>query len=129
MSVVGERSQMYVGGAWVGAASGKTMRVTNPATGEALAELPDSGRDDALAAGSTSRNDAARATTMTAISLGRICEERRLTSVVIKVLTRKNTGVIGQIFLDHPAKRKIAFTGSTEVGKRLMAGASKQLRR
>src|SRR5438445_436652 len=47
MSVVGERSQMYVGGAWVGAASGKTMRVTNPATGEALAELPDAGRDDA----------------------------------------------------------------------------------
>src|SRR5213596_2427750 len=47
MSVVGERSQMYVGGAWVGAASGKTMRVTNPATGEALAELPDAERDDA----------------------------------------------------------------------------------
>src|SRR2546422_1715179 len=47
MSVVGERARMYVGGAWVGAASGKTMRVTNPATGEALAELPDAERDDA----------------------------------------------------------------------------------
>src|SRR5256712_13690476 len=46
MSVVGERSRMYVGGAWIGAASGKTMRVTNPATGEPLADLPDASRDD-----------------------------------------------------------------------------------
>jgi succinate-semialdehyde dehydrogenase/glutarate-semialdehyde dehydrogenase len=37
--------------------------------------------------------------------------------------------MIGQAFLDHPAVRKIAFTGSTEVGKRLMAGASEQLKR
>src|SRR5256712_5676217 len=31
--------------------------------------------------------------------------------------------------MDHPVVRKIAFTGSTEVGKRLMAGASAQLKR
>src|SRR5437667_11334767 len=249
MSVVGERSQMYVGGAWVGAASGKTMRVTNPATGEALAELPDAGRDDAwkavdeaakafaawaatpglergkilrrifelmteqrddlarlvteengkpfdearrkvafatgyfswfaeearrvygeivpppvsgkrlwvlrqplgvvgaitpwnfpatmvtrkiapaLAAGCTVVLKPASATPLTALALARICEAAGLPSGVFNVLTSKNSGVIGQVFLDHPALRKIAFTGSTEVGKRLMAGASEQLKR
>src|SRR2546428_9439845 len=46
MSVVGERSRMYVGGAWIGAASGKTMRVTSPASGEPWADLPDASRED-----------------------------------------------------------------------------------
>src|SRR5438552_7043721 len=249
MSVVGERSQMYVGGAWVGAASGKTMRVTNPATGEALAELPDAGRDDAwkavdeaakafaawaatpglergkilrrifelmteqrddlarlvteengkpfdearrevafatgyfswfaeearrvygeivpppvsgkrlwvlrqplgvvgaitpwnfpatmvtrkiapaLAAGCTVVLKPASATPLTALALARICEAAGLPSGVFNVLTSKNSGVIGQVFLDHPAVRKVAFTGSTEVGKSLMAGASQQRKR
>ncbi len=41
MSIVGEHAHMYIGGAWVGAASRRMMRVTNPATGEVLADLPD----------------------------------------------------------------------------------------
>ncbi len=45
MSLVSERSRMYVGGTWVNAATGQMMRVTNPATVEALAELPDAGRE------------------------------------------------------------------------------------
>ena len=249
MSVVGERSRMYVGGAWIGAAGGKTMRVTNPATGEPLADLPDAGRDDvwkacdeaakafpkwaatpalergkilrrvyellterrdelarlvteengkpfeeakrevafatgyfswfaeearraygeivpppvpgkrlwvmrqpigvvaaitpwnfpatmvtrkiapALAAGCAVVLKPASATPLTALALARICAEAGLPAGVFNVVTGKSSSVIGQVFLDHPGVRKIAFTGSTEVGKRLMAGASAQLKR
>src|SRR5207247_2267415 len=83
----------------------------------------------ALAAGCTVVLNPASATPLTALALARICEAAGLPSGVFNVLTSKNSGVIGQVFLDHPALRKIAFTGSTEVGKRLMAGASQQLKR
>ena len=249
MSVVGERSRMYVGGAWVGAANGDTMLVKNPATGEVLAELPDAGEEDvrhavdaaagafprwsttpaldrgkilrrifelmterrdelarlvtlengkpfeeakrevafatgyfswfgeearrvygeivpppvagkrlwilkqpigvvgaitpwnfpatmvtrkiapALAAGCAVVLKPASATPLTALALARICEEAGLPGGVFNVVTSKSAGVVGRTFLEHPAVRKIAFTGSTEVGKRLMAGASEQLKR
>src|SRR5207253_3835998 len=35
---------------------------------------------------------------------------------------------IGQEFLDNPLCRKISFTGSTEVGKKLIEGAAKQVK-
>ncbi|MGQ0571662.1 MAG: NAD-dependent succinate-semialdehyde dehydrogenase [Armatimonadota bacterium] len=249
MSLLGERSSMYVGGAWVAAVSGQTMRVTNPATGEVLADPPDAGehdvskavdaaakafrpwaalpamergrflrkiydlmterRDDlarlvtlengkpfeearrevtfatgyfswfaeearrvygeivpppipgkrlwilkqpigvvaaitpwnfpatmvtrkiapALAAGCTVVLKPASATPLTALALAKICEDAGIPPGVFNVVTGRNSGAIGQVFLDHPAVRKIAFTGSTEVGKRLMAGASAQLKR
>jgi len=249
MSLVTERSRMYVGGSWIGAANGQMMRVTNPATGEVLAELPDAGRDEvwravdeaakafktwsslpalergkilrrifelmterrddlaklvteengkpfeeakrevafatgyfswfaeearrvygeivppptpgkrlwvlkqpigvvaaitpwnfpatmvtrkiapALAAGCTVVLKPASATPLTALALARICEQAGLPAGVFNVITGRRSGEIGQVFLDHPAVRKIAFTGSTEVGKRLMAGASAQLKR
>jgi succinate-semialdehyde dehydrogenase / glutarate-semialdehyde dehydrogenase len=40
------RTRAYVNGQWVGAASLKTFDVTNPATGEVVASVPDMGRDD-----------------------------------------------------------------------------------
>jgi succinate-semialdehyde dehydrogenase/glutarate-semialdehyde dehydrogenase len=249
MSIVGERSKMYVGGEWVGASNGGLMRVNNPATGEVLADLPDASRDDvvkavevaakafktwaalpglergkilrrvfelmtqrrddlarlvteengkpfeeakkevafatgyfswfaeearrvygeivppptpgkrlwvlkqpigvvaaitpwnfpatmvtrkiapALAAGCTVVLKPASATPLTALTLARICEEAGLPAGVFNVITGKRSGEIGQVFLDHPAVRKIAFTGSTEIGKRLMVGASAQLKR
>ena len=240
---------MYVGGAWIDAMTGRTMRVTNPADGEVLAELPDAGRDDvwravdvaakafpawastpavergrilrrvfdlmteqrdelakivtqengkpfdeakrevafatgyfswfgeearrvygdivppptagkrlwvlrqpigvvgaitpwnfpatmvtrkiapALAAGCTVVLKPASATPLTALALARIGEEAGLPAGVFNVVTSAQSAVVGQTFLDHPAVRKIAFTGSTEVGKRLMAGASQHLKR
>ncbi|MDR7482363.1 MAG: NAD-dependent succinate-semialdehyde dehydrogenase [Armatimonadota bacterium] len=249
MSLVTEQSRMFVGGAWVGAGGGETMTVRNPATGEALAELPDAGREDvwravdaaaaafpawaatpaiergrilhrvfdlmtehrddlarlvtqengkpfeearrevafatgyfswfaeearrvygeivpppvagkrlwvlkqplgvvaaitpwnfpatmvtrkiapALAAGCTVVLKPASATPLTALALARLCQEAGLPAGVFNVVTGTRSGVIGQAFLDHPAVRKVAFTGSTEVGKRLMAGASAHLKR
>jgi succinate-semialdehyde dehydrogenase/glutarate-semialdehyde dehydrogenase len=249
MSTVSERAHMYIGGAWVQATSGRTMRVTNPATGEVLADLPDAGREDvwraideaarafpqwagspaiergrilrrmydlmterrdslarlvtqengkpfeearrevafatayfswfaeearrvygeivpppvpgkrlwvlrqpigvvgaitpwnfpatmvtrkiapALAAGCTVVLKPASATPLTALALARICADAGLPPGVFNVVTTRSGATAGQAFLDHPAVRKIAFTGSTEVGKRLMAGASEQLKR
>ncbi|MGH2375502.1 MAG: aldehyde dehydrogenase family protein, partial [bacterium] len=65
----------------------------------------------------------------TALALARICEEAGLPAGVFNVITGRNSGMIGQVFLDHAAVRKIAFTGSTEIGKHLMAGASAHLKR
>ncbi|MDR7555857.1 MAG: NAD-dependent succinate-semialdehyde dehydrogenase [Armatimonadota bacterium] len=249
MSLVAERSRMFVGGAWVGAQDGATTTVVDPATGETLAEVPDAGREDvwravdaaaaaqpawaatpavergrilrrvfdlmtehrdalarlvtqengkpfeearrevafaagyfswfaeearrvygaivpppvpgkrlwvlrqpvgvvaaitpwnfpatmvtrkiapALAAGCTVVLKPASATPLTALALARLCADAGLPAGVFNVVTGARAGLIGQVFLDHPAVRKIAFTGSTEVGKRLMAAASAQLKR
>jgi len=37
--------------------------------------------------------------------------------------------VVGQRLVDHPAVRKIVFTGSTEVGQQIMAGCARQVKR
>ncbi|MBV1786832.1 NAD-dependent succinate-semialdehyde dehydrogenase [Marinobacterium sp. D7] len=44
------RTQAYIDGQWVSAASGKTLAVTNPATGEHLADVPDMSAAEAAAA-------------------------------------------------------------------------------
>jgi betaine-aldehyde dehydrogenase/aminobutyraldehyde dehydrogenase len=46
VSVAISRQKNYVGGEWLEAASGETMEVLNPATGEAIAEVPRSGAED-----------------------------------------------------------------------------------
>jgi len=249
MTIVNEQARMYVGGAWVTASGGRTMRVADPATGETLAELPDAGREDvwraideaarafpawaaspavergrilrriydlmtercdglarlvtqengkpfeeakrevafatayfswfaeearrvygqivpppvpnkrlwvlkqpigvvgaitpwnfpatmvtrkiapALAAGCAVVLKPASATPLTALALARICDDAGLPPGVFNVVTTRSGALVGQAFLDHPAVRKVAFTGSTEVGKSLMAGASQQLKR
>ncbi|MBA9076246.1 MULTISPECIES: NAD-dependent succinate-semialdehyde dehydrogenase [Rufibacter] len=40
------KNQAYINGIWTGAASGKTFEVTNPATGEVIATVPDLDRSD-----------------------------------------------------------------------------------
>ena len=40
------RTEAYVNGKWISAKSGKTFEVTNPATGEVLATVPDMNRED-----------------------------------------------------------------------------------
>jgi succinate-semialdehyde dehydrogenase/glutarate-semialdehyde dehydrogenase len=44
------RDQAYIDGAWVGAKSGATFSVTDPATGQVIGQVPDQDQDDALAA-------------------------------------------------------------------------------
>ena len=37
--------------------------------------------------------------------------------------------VVGERFVTHPLVRKVVFTGSTEVGKKIMAGCADQVKR
>ncbi len=47
---------------------------------------------------------------------------------VLTVLPGKGS-VVGQRLVDHPLVRKIVFTGSTEVGREIMAGCARQVKR
>src|SRR5439155_799753 len=143
-SPIGDRAKMYVGGAWVGATNDRAMAVSNPATGEVLAHVPDASREDVWRAIDQAAAAFPKWAHAPAIERGRILRriydlmtERR--EILARVVTQENGkpieeakregAVAGKAFLNHPAVRKIAFTGSTEVGKRLMAGASEQLKR
>ncbi len=46
MSVSVTQHKQFIGGEWVESASGETMEVLNPATGEAIAEVPRSTAED-----------------------------------------------------------------------------------
>ena len=83
----------------------------------------------ALAAGCTVVLKPASATPLTALALAAIAEEAGLPPGVFNVVTGRRSNAIGRVFLEHPEVRKVAFTGSTEVGKELMAGAARGLKR
>jgi len=83
----------------------------------------------ALAAGCAVVLKPAGATPLTALMIARLFAEAGGPPGVFNVIAGRRSAEIGQAFLDHPAVRKIAFTGSTEVGKRLMAGAAASLKR
>jgi succinate-semialdehyde dehydrogenase/glutarate-semialdehyde dehydrogenase len=83
----------------------------------------------ALAAGCTVVLKPASATPLTALELGRIAEEAGLPRGVLNVVTGARSGPIGEALVGHPLVKKIAFTGSTEVGKRLTEAAARSLKR
>jgi acyl-CoA reductase-like NAD-dependent aldehyde dehydrogenase len=70
----------------------------------------------ALAAGCVVVAKPAEATPLTAMRLGSLALEAGLPEGVFTVLPGKGS-VVGQRLVDHPAVRKIMFTGSTEVGR------------
>jgi acyl-CoA reductase-like NAD-dependent aldehyde dehydrogenase len=70
----------------------------------------------------------AELTPLTAIRLGELALEAGLPEGVFTVIPGKGS-VVGERFVTHPAVRKICFTGSTEVGKRIMAGCADQVKR
>jgi acyl-CoA reductase-like NAD-dependent aldehyde dehydrogenase len=77
----------------------------------------------ALAAGNTVLLKPAEVTPLTAIRLGELALEAGLPPDVLQVLPGKGS-VVGQRFVDHPGVGKVVFTGSTEVGKAVMAGCA-----
>ena len=82
----------------------------------------------ALAAGNTVVLKPAEVTPLTAIRLGELALEAGLPPDVFTVLPGKGS-VVGDRFVTHPAVRKVVFTGSTAVGKRIMAGCADQVKR
>ncbi|MFI6099980.1 aldehyde dehydrogenase family protein [Lentzea sp. NPDC051213] len=82
----------------------------------------------ALAAGNTVVLKPAEVTPLTAIRLGELALEAGIPEGVFQVLPGKGS-VVGNRFVTHPLVRKVVFTGSTEVGKQIMAGCADQVKR
>ena len=82
----------------------------------------------ALAAGNAVLIKPAEWTPLTTIRLGELALEAGLPEDLFQVLPGKGS-VIGERFVTHPGVRKVVFTGSTEVGIGVMAGAAKQIKR
>jgi acyl-CoA reductase-like NAD-dependent aldehyde dehydrogenase len=82
----------------------------------------------ALAGGNTVVLKPAEMTPLTAIRIGELALEAGLPEGVLTVVPGKGS-VVGERFVTHPAVRKVVFTGSTEVGKRIMAGCAEQVKR
>ena len=81
----------------------------------------------ALAAGNTVVLKPAEITPLTAIRIGELAREAGIPEGVLTIIPGKGS-VVGERFVTHPAVRKVVFTGSTEVGKRIMAGCAAQVK-
>lgn len=81
----------------------------------------------ALAAGNTVVLKPAELTPATALRLAELALAAGLPQDVFTVIPGKGS-VVGQRFVDNPLVRKVAFTGSTEVGKQIMAGCARQVK-
>jgi aldehyde dehydrogenase (NAD+) len=82
----------------------------------------------ALATGNTCVLKPAETTPLTALLLAEVCQEAGLPPGVVNVLT--GAGATGAALVTHPGVRKVAFTGSTQVGKQIaaaVAGTPKKL--
>jgi aldehyde dehydrogenase (NAD+) len=82
----------------------------------------------ALAAGNTVVLKPAESTPLTALKLAEIIQDCGLPPGVINIIT--GFGTTGAAMVNHPGVDKIAFTGSTEVGKiiqKAIAGTNKKL--
>jgi succinate-semialdehyde dehydrogenase/glutarate-semialdehyde dehydrogenase len=82
----------------------------------------------ALAAGCTVVLKPAESTPLSAIRLFELIEQAGFPKGVVNLVIGKPE-LIGQEFIDNPKLSKIGFTGSTRVGKLLMEGAAKQVKR
>ena len=82
----------------------------------------------ALAAGNTVVLKPAELTPLTAIRIGELALEAGLPADVFTVIAGKGS-VVGERFVTNPKVRKIVFTGSTEVGKKIMRGCADQVKR
>lgn len=81
----------------------------------------------ALAAGNTVVLKPAELTPLTALRLGQLAREAGLPDGVLQIIPGKGS-VVGERFVTHAAVRKVVFTGSTGVGKRIMAGCAEQVK-
>jgi len=75
----------------------------------------------ALAAGCTVVIKPAEATPLTALALAKLAEDAGFPAGVINVVTASRPAEIGEVLTTDPRVRKISFTGSTPVGKKLLA--------
>ncbi|WP_053384461.1 aldehyde dehydrogenase family protein [Leucobacter celer] len=82
----------------------------------------------ALAAGNAVVLKPAEWTPLTSLRLGELALESGLPEGLFQVLAGRGS-VVGERFVTNPDVRKVVFTGSTAVGKRIMAGCAEQVKR
>jgi betaine-aldehyde dehydrogenase len=82
----------------------------------------------ALACGNTVVLKPAELTPLTALRFGELALEAGIPQGVVNVVVGPGS-VVGERLIAHPDVAKIGFTGSTEVGRRVMEGASKTVKR
>jgi betaine-aldehyde dehydrogenase len=82
----------------------------------------------ALACGNTVVLKPAELTPLSALRLAELVLEAGIPEGVVNVVVGKGS-VVGQRLVEHPDVAKIGFTGSTEVGRSVMAGAAATIKR
>lgn len=83
----------------------------------------------ALAAGCTCVVKAPSDTPLSALALMEIAEAAGVPAGVLNVVTSRNSRMCAQVLCEHPVIKKISFTGSTGVGKQLMAQSASTLKK
>jgi succinate-semialdehyde dehydrogenase / glutarate-semialdehyde dehydrogenase len=83
----------------------------------------------AVAAGCTMVVKPAQQTPLSMLALAQILEESGLPAGVLNVITAKRSGEVIEPLLKDPRTRKLSFTGSTEVGRRLIEQSADQILR
>ncbi len=81
----------------------------------------------ALAAGCTVVLKPASETPLTALKLAELYEEAGVPAGVVNVIPSRRSSVVSETALSDDRVRKISFTGSTEVGRMLLAKASERI--
>jgi aldehyde dehydrogenase (NAD+) len=97
-------NKILIDGKWISAQSGKTFETINPA------------------------NKPAEQTPLTAIRLGELIQEAGIPDGVVNIITGFGPGA-GSSIVEHPDVDKVAFTGSTEVGKLILQASAGNLKR
>jgi succinate-semialdehyde dehydrogenase/glutarate-semialdehyde dehydrogenase len=83
----------------------------------------------AIAAGCTMVVKPAQQTPLSMLALAGVLEEAGLPGGVLNVITAHRSGAVVEPLLKDPRTRKLSFTGSTKVGRALIAQSSEQVLR
>jgi succinate-semialdehyde dehydrogenase / glutarate-semialdehyde dehydrogenase len=83
----------------------------------------------AIAAGCTMVVKPAKQTPLSMLAMAQILEEAGLPAGVLNVITAKSSGSVMEPVIKDPRTRKLSFTGSTEVGKKLIEQSAEQVLR
>jgi succinate-semialdehyde dehydrogenase/glutarate-semialdehyde dehydrogenase len=83
----------------------------------------------AIAAGCTMVVKPAKQTPLSMLAMAQILEEAGLPGGVLNVITAHSSGEVMEPLIKDPRARKLSFTGSTEVGKKLIAQSAEQVLR
>lgn len=81
----------------------------------------------AIAAGCTMVVKPAHQTPLSMLALARVLEECGLPPGVLNVITSTSSGEVSAPIIADPRLRKLSFTGSTEIGRKLIAQAADQV--